>query len=209
MIKNFFCKIEYFLAKLIKKIHLRAAINSSVDKTARIEAGCHMVNSELGRFSYCGYDCTFINTKVGAFSSIANNVIVGASSHPTSWVGMSPVFYDAKINIKEKFSFHHYDYAKRTIIGNDVWIGQCVIIKQGVIVGNGAVIGMGSVVTKNIEPYTIVGGNPARVIRKRFSEDIIEKLLAIKWWTYSDEELKKYAVFFDDPVKFIDEVSRK
>lgn len=207
--KNIFIKMEYLLAKIIKKMHLRAVINSSIDNTSQLEAGCHLVNSEFGRFSYCAYDCTFINTKVGAFCSIASNVIVGGASHPTHWVGMSPVFYDVKSSIKEKFSLFYYDCTKKTIIGNDVWIGNNAIIKQGLVIGDGAVIGMGSVVTKNIEPYTIVGGNPARVIRKRFSEDIIEKLLAIKWWTYSDEELKKYAVFFDDPVKFIDEVSRK
>lgn len=209
MIKNIYERAEYLLAKLIKKIHLRAIINSSIDKTAQIEAGCHWVNSEFGRFSYCGYDCTFINTKVGSFCSISSNVIVGGASHPIHWVGMSPVFYDAKSSIKKKFSTFHYDYTKKTIIGNDVWIGQSVIIKQGIAIGDGAVIGMGSVVTRDVEPYTIVAGNPAKVIKKRFSDDVIEKLLEIEWWTYSEKELKKYAVFFDNPNKFIEEVSRR
>ena len=97
---------------------------------------------------------------------------------------------------------------KNTFIGNDVWIGQNVIVKQGVSIGTGAVIGMGSIVTKNVEPYSIVAGCPAKEIRKRFDEITVKKLLESNWWNYKDEDLFKYAKFFNDPEKFIFEIQK-
>ena len=91
-----------------------------------------------------------------------------------------------------------------TIIGNDVWIGNRSLVLQGVKIGDGAIIGAGSVVTKNVEPYTIVAGNPARVIRKRFDEDTISKLQKTQWWNLEDKDLKCYGDCFDTPDHFLD-----
>lgn len=194
----------FLWAKLFKKIAGKAVRNSSIDSTSKIEAGSHVVNSSFGRYSYCGYNCEIYNTDIGAFSSIANWVSSGLSQHPVDWVSTSPVFREGRDSVKKKYATLSYtEDGKRTRIGNDVWIGEKVLIKQGVTIGDGAIIGMGSVVTKDIEPYTIVGGNPARVIRKRFSDDIITKLLEIKWWELDDAELEKYAGCFNDPEEFI------
>lgn len=125
-----------------------------------------------------------------------------------NWVGMSPVFYEGRDSVKAKFSTHKRDDIKRTIIGHDVWIGHSVIIKQGVTVGTGAVIGMGSIVTKDVAPYAIVAGSPAKEIRKRFNNEIIQKLLESKWWEFSDEKLHKYAAYFKEPEKFISELEK-
>ena len=102
-----------------------------------------------------------------------------------------------------KYSVHERVKVQTTKIGHDVWVGQNVLVKQGVSIGTGAVIGMGSVVTKNVAPYTIVAGVPAREIKKRFKEDVIKQLLKSKWWGFSDEKLINYAKYFKTPEVFL------
>ena len=123
--------------------------------------------------------------------------------HPMNWVSMSPVFYFGKDSVKAKFSRHKRELPLTTKIGHDVWIGQNVLIKQGVTIGTGAVIGMGSVVTKNVEPYTIVVGNPAKCIRKRFDDDTITKIIESKWWLFDEKRLIECAEYFANPKDFI------
>jgi len=168
-----------------------------------VEAGSEIVNSTFDKHSFCGYNCEIINCEIGSFCSIANHVIIGGGMHPMDWVSMSPVFYEGSDSVRAKFATHQREPAKKTIIGHDVWIGENAIIKQGVTIGTGAVIGMGSIVTKNVEPYSIVAGCPAKEIRKRFKDETISELLRISWWNFSDDELKKYAEFFKDPTRFI------
>ncbi|EJT6167524.1 CatB-related O-acetyltransferase [Clostridium perfringens] len=105
--------------------------------------------------------------------------------------------------MKKNYSNHKFDIYNKTVIENDVWIGANTLIKSGVKIGNGAIIGMGSVVTKNVPPYEIWAGNPAKCIRKRFDDDIIEKLLLIKWWEYSEEKLTKESENFNNIELFI------
>lgn len=200
--------IIYIWSKLFKKLHGKAIINSVIDKSSKIEAGSHIVNSVFGKYSFCGYDCEILNCEVGSFCSIANNVIIGGAMHPIDWVSMSPVFYEGRDSIEKKFSTHKRDIAKTTYIEHDVWIGRNAIIKQGVKIGVGSIIGMGSVVTKDVEPYTIVAGCPAKLIRKRFDSEICSKLLKSKWWEYSDEQLAKYSNLFTTPINFIKEIEK-
>jgi acetyltransferase-like isoleucine patch superfamily enzyme len=94
---------------------------------------------------------------------------------------------------RKHFSEHYFNPFKKTVIGNDVWIGENALVKAGVTIANGAVVGMGSVVTRDIGPYEIWVGNPARLLRKRFSDENIELLLKIKWWDFSESELKRFA----------------
>lgn len=194
----------YFWAKLLKKIRGSAIKNSKIHKTSKVEAGSLVVNSVFDRHSFCGYDCEIINCNVGSFCSIANNVVIGSSQHPMEWISTSPVFRAGRDSVKTKYSEHIFDDWKSTNIGHDVWIGEKALIKQGVNIGNGAIIGMGSVVTKNVEPYTIVAGCPAKIIRKRFDEETIKKLQEIKWWTWNDEQIIKYAKLFNNPKSFLD-----
>ena len=93
---------------------------------------------------------------------------------------------------------------KPVIIGNDVWIGANVIILPGTWIGDGAILAAGAVITKNVEPYAIVGGVPAKIIKKRFSDKIIEKMLLIKWWDWEDSEIKKNLELFYQPEKFVE-----
>ena len=126
--------------------------------------------------------------------------------HPVDWVSMSPVFYSGRDSVRKKFSQFDRPADKTTNIGSDVWIGDGAIIKQGVNIGVGAVIGMGSIVTKDVPPYTIVAGNPAHPIRKRFSDDVISRLLESRWWEKSDKELESLAADIKDPEAFLNKL---
>ncbi|MEZ8292911.1 CatB-related O-acetyltransferase [Vibrio splendidus] len=157
----------------------------------------------MKRNSFCGYDCTINNCDIGSFTSIASRVIIGGSMHPMHFVSTSPVFLSHRDSVKMKYSTHDFEYIPRTLIGSDVWVGEGVFIKSGVSIGHGAVIGMGSVVTKDVPPYAIFAGNPAKLIRYRFDEHVIKKLIISEWWERNDDFLNQFGPYFDDPDKFI------
>lgn len=196
----------YFWSKLLKKLRGAAIKKSSIHKSSKVEAGSQIFNTTMHKHSFCGYDCEITNCEIGSFTSIANGVVIGGGMHPIDWVGTSPVFYKGRDSVKAKFSEFQREAVKTTYIGHDVWIGRNALIKQGVTIGVGAVVGMGSIVTKDVAPYAIVGGNPAKLIRYRFSDEIIEKLIASKWWEFQDNELNKYAAYFKDPTLFIEKL---
>ncbi len=196
--------IQYIWAKLLKKIRGRSLKDSTIDKTSKVEAGSNVVGVQMDKHSFCGYDCEITNCHIGSFCSIADKVIIGGSFHPMQWVSTSPVFYHGRDSIKKKFSEFKKEEVKRTEIGHDVWVGNYVLIKQGVKIGTGAVIGMGSVVTKDVPPYEIWAGNPAKCIRKRFDDRLIQRLLASKWWELEESLLEKAAVHIKEPEAFLD-----
>lgn len=201
-------KLAYLWSKFFRKSRLSAITRSTIAPSAKVESGSHVVSSTMDRHSFCGYDCEIYCCDIGAFCSIANGVSIGGGRHPMEWVGMSPVFYEGRDSVKAKFSSHARLPTKRTTVLNDVWIGRSALIAQGVRIGNGAVVGMGSVVTKDVPDYAIVAGSPARIVRMRFDEKLIQALLRIRWWDFPDEKLRRYATFFTDPQRFIAEVSK-
>lgn len=202
-------KFAFYISKLIRKSRLSAIRNSIIHSTSKIGAGSTVYDSIFNRESYCGYDCTFVNCEVGSFCSIANLVTVGGAAHPLHFVSTSPVFLSHKDSVKHKYAAHNFLPNARTCIGNDVWIGERVLIRQGVNIGHGAVIGMGAVVTRDVPPYAVVGGNPARIIKYRFQSEIISSLLEIKWWDYDSSQLKEFGGYFNNPVDFINKVAAK
>ena len=133
---------------------------------------------------------------VGKYSSIGPDVtIIFGGNHRQDWVTTSPLPADT-FQAYEKFpnakNITDYIYSNGNIkIGNDVWIGAKAIILSGTTIGDGSIIAAGSVVSGKIEPYTIVGGNPAREIKKRFNDKIVENLMRIKWWELEDHKINK------------------
>lgn len=165
-------------------------------------------NLVVGRFSYySGYyhghsfeDCARYllpddgadKLIIGSFCSIGSGaafIMAGNQGHRNEWISTFPFFWMPDVPEFEGAE-NGYLPAGDTIIGNDVWIGSEAVIMPGITVGDGAVIGTRSLVTKDVEPYTIVGGNPARMIRKRFDERQIAMLLEMKWWEWSSLRLK-------------------
>ena len=201
--------IYFYLNRLVKKLRLSAIKNSTIEKTAKIESGTSFIQSSMARHSFCGYDCTILNAEIGAFCSIASNVKIGGVAHPVHFVSTSPVFLSHKDSVKTKFARHNYLPMMRTTIGHDVWIGDGAFIKAGVCIGTGAVVDMGAVVTQDVPSYAIVAGNPARVIRYRFSNEIIQSLLVTAWWNKSDAELTLLGPYISDREQFVQKAAMK
>ena len=195
--------LKYYWAKFFKKVRSKAVYKSKIASTSKIEAGSEINYSSFDKHSFCGYNCEINYAQVGSFCSIANGVVIGGGKHPINWVGMSPVFYAGKDSVKAKFSKFKREKSLLTTIGNDVWIGRNVIIKEGVTIGHGSVIGMGSIVTKDVLSYSIVGGNPAKLIRMRFDSNIIDELIKSEWWNIDEEILSKCAQNIKDPELFL------
>lgn len=142
----------------------------------------------LGRHSYIGVDYirAHNDTKVGKFCSIGKNVALGPSQHPSNWLSSSPFQYSDIYKVSQNQKIYTFSIDPVTV-GNDVWIGNNTIIKDGVKIADGCIIGSNAVVTHDTEPYAIMGGVPARVIRYRFPKKIINELVKLKWWDLPDE----------------------
>jgi acetyltransferase-like isoleucine patch superfamily enzyme len=193
----------YAIARIQKRFRLSAIKRSAIDSTAAVQGGSQVVDSEIGRHSFCGYDCVILNASIGSFCSIADRVTIGGSGHPTHFVSTSPFFLSHRDAVKTKFSRHDYYDVPRTEIGHDVWIGFGAMIKSGVKIGHGSVVGMGSVVTKDVQPYSIVAGNPARELSRRFTEQVVDALIRSQWWHFDDPRLRSVAKYFNSPEHFL------
>ena len=135
-------------------------------------------NCKVGSFNYIGLEAYLNHVLMGNYCSIAGKVTIGAMEH-SFWTGSTSTFLS-----DEGYS------SKTTTIGHDVWIGTQVVIRQGVKIGTGAVVGANSFVNKDVPPYAIVVGSPARILRYRFGDDTIKKLLESKFWLYAPEQAK-------------------
>lgn len=196
--------LEFLYCKILKRLKGRALHNVKKGREVKIYSGCQIVDSVIGDFTYCSYDTKIINANIGKFCSIASRVTIGAAEHPLDWVSTSPVFENVKNSgTSIRFANEELPPVKTTNIGNDVWIGEGAMIKQGVTIGNGAVIGAMAMVTKDVPAYSIVAGVPAKVLRYRFTEEIIKDLEEIEWWNLDDNTLKKVGKYIKEPKKFI------
>ncbi|UWR31013.1 chloramphenicol acetyltransferase [Sulfitobacter sp. W002] len=152
-----------------------------------------LAHSEIGDYSYCDRWCDIANTQVGKFSNIAASVRIGATDHPM-----------------EKASLHHFHYragdyfdgaeddadwfalrrSRRTVIGHDTWLGHGAQVRPEVTIGHGAVVAGGAIVTRDVAPYMIVAGIPAKPLRCRFSESIAARMEELAWWDWPHDRLQ-------------------
>jgi acetyltransferase-like isoleucine patch superfamily enzyme len=198
--------LEYLWSKIIKKARGASIKKSKIHSSSKVESGSSFFNSTMDRHSFCGYDCEIANADIGPFCSIADHVAIGGGRHPIEWVGTSPVFYAGRDSVRKKFAEFSRPDPLRVSIGADVWIGYRAIVMQGVTIGPGAVIGAGAVVTRDVAPYAMVGGVPARRFSDRFDQKLQKALLASRWWERSDEELAHASLYIRDPERFLQEL---
>ena len=165
--------------------------NTKIEGCSIVSAGANIGNATIGFGSLIGLNNILFGVKVGRFCSFAENVSVMSATHPSHLVSTNVAFYKSfvsdipfGISNAEVTEIIRTENGYDAEIGNDVWIGLNTVIKGGVKIGDGAIIGMGSVVTKDVPPYAIVGGVPAKVIKYRFDQDTIDALLKIKWWDW-------------------------
>ena len=217
-----------FSDSLIIWIKVRLIALKNAKKKIRIGRGCNIgrktefegfnavgdrtfFSGSIGFGSYIGKKCN-LAAKIGRYTCIGPGVETVYGNHPiTEFVSMHPAFY----SVAQQAGFTYVEENKykedmnSVVIGNDVWIGANALILGGVHIGDGSVIAMGAVVTKDVAPYSIVGGVPAKLIRSRFSNEISERLQKIKWWEWNSEKLRLYANDFSNvdqfTAKYIDE----
>lgn len=177
---------------------------SQVARTAFVHRACKVRNSSLGANSYIAAHTWLTNTDVGRFCSIGNHVISGLASHTFAHISTSPVFTLRRNAVRrrwvERDLAENSDDFPRTVIADDVWVGSNVMIMSGVSIGVGAVIGAGAVVTKDVPPYAIAVGVPAKVIKYRFDDAVRQKLLASRWWEQPDSVLRADITLFQQPL---------
>lgn len=175
-------------------------INSSLGNYNVIFNHTIISNCSIGSHTYIQKNSTIFNAEIGKFCSIASGVTIGPGIHKTDGISTHPTFYLKNTPLVKIFSkTNQFETSKQTIIGNDVWIGEKAIVIDGVRIGTGAIIAAGAVVTKDVEPYSIVGGVPAKHIKYRFNLNTREQLLASQWWDKSEEWFEHNFTNFAEP----------
>ena len=172
--------------------------DSHVGSWTALGAHTSLVESFFGDYSYTAGDVQIIYSEIGKYCSIANSVRINPGNHPQWRVTQHHMTYRrAQYGLGETDDAEFFQWRRdhKCVIGHDVWIGHGAIIMPGVTIGTGAIIGSGAVVTKDIPPYAVAVGVPARVIKYRFEPAVIEKILASEWWEWNRAELEER---FDD-----------
>lgn len=163
---------------------------SKLNRNVRVDRNNFILHSELGDYTYTGQFSVIMHSEIGKYCSISWGVTIGAGEHDYNKITTHDFLYNKNYDINDdKVSYNRFE--EPLAIGNDVWIGTNATICRGVNIGDGAVIGANSVVTKDVPPYSIVVGVPAKVIKYRFDRDVIASLLDLKWWELPPEIIKE------------------
>lgn len=213
-----FIKELYFAAKkkqltYTKKCFFEKATkinrNTKFEGNNRLAKGVELIDSYLGYASYLSENSCLRRCYIGKYTSVGADVYSIVGKHPTNFVSTHPAFFSLRkqsgfsyvqTQKYDEFEEDKYDgYA--TKIGNDVWIGSRTILREGINIGDGAIIGAGAVVVKDVPPFAIVGGVPAKLIRYRFERDEIDFLLKLRWWNKEKQWIAEHADLFEDIAK--------
>lgn len=219
MVRLFFTAVRESFARLLRSSvasrlhpHVVFGVNVSVGpdcyfgNSVKLLSDIKIANSSVGSYSYIGGSSQVKHTEIGKFCSIGPGVNIGLGVHPIDRVSTYPGFYSQAASGSYYFGVDQASSVKEhltTKMGHDVWIGAGAVILGGVSIGNGAIVGAGAIVTRDVEPYSIVAGVPARVVRKRFSVEVIDALERVQWWDKGYDFLVKNAQYFNSPEDFI------
>ena len=169
-------------------------VNSRLGAWVEVGADSRILNSSFEDYAYCDRLADIANTTVGKFANIAAMVRIGPTDHPMDHASLHHFVYRSSYywdDADDDAAFFERRQSRRTVIGPDSWIGHGAIIRPDVTVGAGAVIASGAVVTHDVPPYTIVAGVPATPLRPRFPADIAARLLALAWWDWDHDRLRR------------------
>ena len=174
-------------------VHETARVfNSTLGRYTEVADRCRLDEVEMGDYSYIMQDGSVWCATIGKFANIAAAVRINATNHPTWRPTLHHFTYRAADyfeGAENDHDFFAWRRENRVTIGNDVWIGHGATVLPGVTVGDGAVIGAGAVVSRDVAPYTIVGGVPAKLIRERFPKLVAERMQALAWWDWDHDRL--------------------
>jgi acetyltransferase-like isoleucine patch superfamily enzyme len=180
------------------------------EKYVVVFKSCELYNAKIGSYSYVQMNARVFNCEIGRFCSIAANVTIAPGMHDMNRVTTHPAFYFFTHSLPKIYVERDmFPVAKNVKIGHDVWIGERVVILDGVNIGNGAVIAAGAVVIKDVEPYSVVGGIPAKHIKYRFDPETIMILQKSEWWNFSDGWFEENSELMLDINKFIESHANK
>jgi acetyltransferase-like isoleucine patch superfamily enzyme len=218
-LKSFFLLLKNYVKFKNNSVYINFFVNfndnTEFEGSNSVGKRTNIVNSKIGFGTYIGEKCYLQDCEVGKFTSIANDVRILTNNHPTTqYVSTHPAFHrgTAPLMKKLKLSFNvDYIYPETTlvrdgfqvVIGSDVWVGEGVRLLPGITIGNGAVIAAGAVVTKDIKPYSIVGGIPSKHIKFRFNETEVNLLEDIQWWNWDVSKIEIQQLKFKSLEEFL------
>jgi len=168
-------------------------VNATFGAFCEVGEGSRVLNSDFGDYAYCDRMADIANTTVGRFANIAAMTRIGPTDHPWTHAAQHHFLYRSSYywdDAEDDPAFFAARAARRTVLGADCWIGHGAIVKPEVTLGIGAVVASGAVVTKDVDPFMIVAGCPARPLRSRFPQGVIDRLLALAWWDWPHDRLR-------------------